>query len=48
MMSSALWYTDSTLHVTGWPTPSHYDAIGGRGLAYLDDLKVETTICPAN
>jgi hypothetical protein len=46
MMSGALWYTGSALHVTGWPTPSNYDAIRGWGLAYLDELKVETTIRP--
>jgi hypothetical protein len=48
MMSSALWYTYSALHFTGWPTPSNYDAIGGRGHAYLDELKVETTIRQTN
>ena len=44
MMSGALWYTDSALHVTDWPAPSNYDAIRGQGLAYLDELKVETPI----
>jgi hypothetical protein len=48
MMSSALWYTDSALHVTGWPTPSNYDPIRGRGFAYPNQLTVETTIRPAN
>ena len=46
MMSSALWYTYSTSHFTGWPTPSNYDTIGGPGEAYPNELKVEITIRP--
>jgi hypothetical protein len=46
MMSGVHWCTYSTVHFTGWPTPSNYDAIRGRGLTYLDELKVETTIRP--
>ena len=46
MIYNALWYTYSTLHFTGWPTPSNYYAIGGPGEAYPDELKVGTTIRP--
>jgi hypothetical protein len=46
MMSGVHWYTCSTVHFTGWPTPSDDDAIRGRSLADLDELKVETTIRP--
>lgn len=39
------WYTYSTLHFTGWPTPSNYYAIGSTS-QYPDDLKVMTSLTP--
>lgn len=46
MVTGGLWYTYSTLHFTGWPTPSNYYAIGGPGMQYPDELKVETSLVP--
>jgi peptide/nickel transport system substrate-binding protein len=45
VMISAEWYTYSTLHFTGWVTPSHYYALGPPW-QYPDNVKVMTTITP--
>jgi peptide/nickel transport system substrate-binding protein len=44
-MIGATWYTYSTLHFTGWPTPSNYYTIGAPW-QYPDDVKVMTSVTP--
>jgi peptide/nickel transport system substrate-binding protein len=48
LMYSAAWYTYSTKHFVGWPTPDNYYAIGGPGWAYPDYLKVMVSIRPVS
>jgi peptide/nickel transport system substrate-binding protein len=45
VMIGATWYTYSTLHFTGWPTPSNYYSIGAPW-QYPDDVKVMTSVTP--